>query len=446
MKITGKKILALLLSALMILSVPVVASAEGENWVQIKKSGDALEKGDYYVDVASVKDYYIERYVYQNICIYATPVDAKWGSRFNNNNIAGVEKLTILFPELWQAAVQESHAAHPQWGIDDFYTIQDAWDIMANKVFDQHPELGLADWESLGSYGFDYLSEKYSETVNQLKIDAAAEFAEYENATYYIDSAFASWKWLKAELDGEELYGLPEEIKETFNIYGVEWQPVAKDEASVGSEGGYYLNGNSIEPPINRDYIENIRARGEFVYERYVDELPTEFYITEDDVRQVSTPEELRTAVDDMVNFEINNYIDMMNRKYVNYFEGVTVYVNPDEDALFKLKLVEPIEYYGRTEYHTMYFPLAEHTYMDPGVSIDQILACISKQEPAPEEPTPDEPTPDEPAEPTAEPAGMIHGEHCFCYDFAGNGLFTNIVRFLCAFYNFFLSLRGAVA
>ena len=37
----------------------------------------------------------------------------------------------------------------------------------------------------------------------------------------------------------------------------------------------------------------------------------------------------------------------------------------------------------------------------------------------------------------------VIHGARCFCY--TGNGLFVNIVRFICAVYNFFWNLREAV-
>ena len=85
-----------------------------------------------------------------------------------------------------------------------------------------------------------------------------------------------------------------------------------------------------------------------------------------------------------------------------------------------------------------------------------------------PDEPVtvPDEPVtvPDEPAtepnteptapatepatEPTTAPAaptGAIHGEHCFCYNYTGNGLFASIVRFICAVYNFMWNMREAV-
>ena len=52
-----------------------------------------------------------------------------------------------------------------------------------------------------------------------------------------------------------------------------------------------------------------------------------------------------------------------------------------------------------------------------------------------------DEPeTPDEPAK-----GGKIHGDRCFCYDYEGDGLMVSIVRFLCAFFNFFLNMRTAI-
>lgn len=56
----NKKLLAVLLSVVMAFSVSAVAFAEDENWVPVKTSGDALEKGDLYLDLASVRDAYID--------------------------------------------------------------------------------------------------------------------------------------------------------------------------------------------------------------------------------------------------------------------------------------------------------------------------------------------------------------------------------------------------
>ena len=44
-----------------------------------------------------------------------------------------------------------------------------------------------------------------------------------------------------------------------------------------------------------------------------------------------------------------------------------------------------------------------------------------------------------------AAPTGAIHGSRCFCYTYTGNGLLANIVRFICATYNFLWNLRAAV-
>ena len=60
----------------------------------------------------------------------------------------------------------------------------------------------------------------------------------------------------------------------------------------------------------------------------------------------------------------------------------------------------------------------------------------------APDEPVTEHP---EPTTTPAAPTGAIHGSRCFCYTYTGNGLFANIVRFICAVYNFLLNLRGAV-
>lgn len=38
-----------------------------------------------------------------------------------------------------------------------------------------------------------------------------------------------------------------------------------------------------------------------------------------------------------------------------------------------------------------------------------------------------------------------IHGENCFCYDLQGDGMFASILRFICAMYQFILSMRAAI-
>ncbi len=43
-------------------------------------------------------------------------------------------------------------------------------------------------------------------------------------------------------------------------------------------------------------------------------------------------------------------------------------------------------------------------------------------------------------------PTDVIHGARCFCYTYTGNGLFVNIVRFICATYNFLRNMCDAIA
>ena len=71
--------------------------------------------------------------------------------------------------------------------------------------------------------------------------------------------------------------------------------------------------------------------------------------------------------------------------------------------------------------------------------------------EPEPTAPTTD-PTTNPTTEPTTEPmtvpaapTGAIHGARCFCYNYTGNGLLANIVRFICATYSFLWNLRDAI-
>ncbi len=76
-------------------------------------------------------------------------------------------------------------------------------------------------------------------------------------------------------------------------------------------------------------------------------------------------------------------------------------------------------------------------------------------EEPATEpvsEPEPTEPATDPATGPATEsttvpaaPTGVIHGARCFCYTYTGNGLLANIVRFICATYNFLWNLRDAM-
>lgn len=70
--------------------------------------------------------------------------------------------------------------------------------------------------------------------------------------------------------------------------------------------------------------------------------------------------------------------------------------------------------------------------------------------EPQPTAPAtdPTKPTTEPATEPTitpAAPTGVVHGARCFCYTYTGDGLMVNIVRFICAVYNFLWNLRDAV-
>ena len=38
-----------------------------------------------------------------------------------------------------------------------------------------------------------------------------------------------------------------------------------------------------------------------------------------------------------------------------------------------------------------------------------------------------------------------VHGDRCFCYDYEGDGLMVNIIRFICACYNFFWNMRAGL-
>ena len=70
------------------------------------------------------------------------------------------------------------------------------------------------------------------------------------------------------------------------------------------------------------------------------------------------------------------------------------------------------------------------------------------KPEPTAPATEPTKPTTEPATEPTtvpAAPTGEVHGARCFCYTYTGNGLLVNIVRFICAVYNFLWNLRGAV-
>ena len=198
--------MAIFLTVLMVLALSFTAFAESETRVPIKTSGDTLEKGDLYVDLASVKDVYIERDIYQYFCGYVHPKDAHWNPEadpngtFNNCNIAALEKLAGLYPALLEASVQESYEADPSWGIDGFYTIQDAWDIFFDMIRTEHSELGFTDWSSLAPYGYAYLCAEYPDTLAAAAADAAAAFAEFEDAEWSYDSSFTNgWNWLNAK-------------------------------------------------------------------------------------------------------------------------------------------------------------------------------------------------------------------------------------------------------
>ncbi len=369
----------------MVLSLSSAAFAEGETWVPIKTSGDTLEKGDLYVDLASVKDTYIEMTIYQTLCDYVHPKDSNWNAggdpegTFNNYSVAACEKLAGLYPALWEAALQESYEADPRWGIDGFYTIQRAWSILFDKVLEAHPELGFTTWSSLSPYGYDYICEEYPDALTQATADAVADFTAYENADWFYDSSFTTrWYWLKAELDGDELPMVPEEIKETFTEYGVEWQPVAADIASVTGEGGYYLNGNGIDVTLSEEEKANIRERSEWMFEMYQNDLPTTIRISDDESVEVSTEEELRTAINTIIEAQIAEQEAQMAEYYANFFDGATLLVNPDENSMFQISFTKTYTDYGGSFEQTSFFPFVEKRGASMPVTTKQLWSCVN--------------------------------------------------------------------
>lgn len=208
---------------------------------------------------------------------------------------------------------------------------------------------------------------------------AEADFAVYENATWYYDSNIAGYRWLKAEgADGEDLWMIPDEIEETFSEYGIEWQPVAADIASVAGEGGYYLNGTGIEVTVSEEEKDAIRARYSWMIDRYLDQLPTDIQVGPDETVHVETEEELRTTFNTMAENEIARQEAALTEYFANFFDGVTVQVNPDEDSLFQISLTKTYTDYSGSFEYTTYYPFSEKTYMEMPVKTEQIWDCIN--------------------------------------------------------------------
>ncbi len=392
---SAKRILSVLLSVLMLLSAfAVAANAEdGEpNWVQIKTSGDELAKGDLYVDLDSFKEASIEMFLYQNLCNYVTPKDPNWSPsdppRFNNLSVVACEKLAALYPELWSEALQEAYEADPSWGMTGFYTIQDAWSILFRKVMAAHPELGFTDWYDLSSYGIAYIQEEYPESYAQAAADAAAEFATYENATWYYDANFSStWSWLKAEIDGDELTGIPKEIEETFSEYGIEWQPVAVS-AAAAADGGYFLNGTTPAPKIDEEQLEFMDAQRDWVFDQITRDsssfpatlksYPITYTTRDNETIVFENDEQVWAYVNAQVDQMIEDYKAETTDYYAHYFDGATLFVNPDEESLFQIKMTQTVSEHGMTYEMTNVLPFAEKTSNSTPVSAEVIWPCIS--------------------------------------------------------------------
>ena len=388
---TTRKLLSILLSVLLVLSVTAVASAEDATWVPIKTSDDTLEKGDLYLDLASIKDVCIERAVYQNLVDYVQPKDPHWSPsdppRFNNLSVVACEKLATLYPALWEAALEETLAEYNEeypsynYTAESFYVIQDTWYPFFEKVRDAHPELGFTSWGGLADYGYDYISEEYPDALTQAAAAAETDFARYENADWSYDGSFtSSWNWLKAELDGEAIPMIPEEIKGTFTEYGVEWQPVAADIASVEGEGGFYLNGNAIEVALGEEELAYYEQQGEWMYERYVDRLPTTIWVGpgENDVVEVADEAQLREVIDGMVAAQIASLEAQMAEYYASFFDGATLLVNPDEDSLFQISFTKTYTNYGGSHERTSYYPMTEKRSPKSPVTAEAIWNCVN--------------------------------------------------------------------
>ena len=386
---TTKTLLSILLSVLMIVSACAVAFAEGQTWVPIKTSADTLEKGDLYMDLASIKDTYIERAVYSSLCNYVQPKDPNWSRsdppKFNNLCVVACEKLANLYPELWDAALQETLAEYNEeypnypYTTESFSVIQDSWDVLFEKVCAAHPELGFTDWNSLGSYGYAYIAEEYPDALAMAAEDAETDFARYENADWSYDSSFSGRSWLKAVFDGDQLWNIPDEIKESFLEYGVVWQPVAADIASVQGEGGFYLNGNGIEVTLSEEEIASIEERGDLLYEMYVDRLPTTIQVgpEQDDQVEVQDETQLREEINKMIENQITERQAQMAEYYGTFLDGATLLVNPDKNSLFQISLTKTYTNYSGSFERTTCFPLSEKT-GGGAVTTEMLWDCVS--------------------------------------------------------------------
>lgn len=245
------------------------------------------------------------------------------------------------------------------------------------KVMEAHPELGLDGWgNATRQYGLDYLSDLYPEKLAQAEAEAEEAFAVYENASWYFDNNFtARWNWLKAELDGEALYYIPDEIKGTFAEYGIEWQPVAADIASVEGEGGYYLNCDGIALSLSEEERAQYEERGEWMFEMYASRLPATIRISPDEQIEVTTEAELRAAINEMIASQISERETELAAYGATYFDGATLQVDPDENSLFQISFTKTDPEGGDS---TVFYPFYEKRGGSALISTEQIWSCIS--------------------------------------------------------------------
>ena len=389
---TTKKLLAVLLSVLMLLSAfAVAASARGgeeptPDWQPVKVSGDpTLTKGDLFMDLASVKDAYIEHGIFQNLCDSVEPKDPAWGEHFNNFEIAACEMFAEQYPVLWADALQESAEADHS---GEFDKIQNAWYIFYEKVAAAYPELGLTDWSKLAPYGYDYICAEHPDVLAQVRADAEEDFAMLENAKWFYDANFTTpWNWLKAEVEGSELPYIPEEIKEAFSEYGVEWQPVAVS-AAAAADGGYFLNGTTPAPEIDEEQLEFMDAQRDWVFDQITRDFssfpatlksyPITYTTRDNETIVFENDEQVWAYVNAQVDQMIEDYKAETTDYYAHYFDGATLFVNPDEESMFQIKMTQTVSEHGMTYEMTNVLPFAEKTSNSTPVSAEVIWPCIS--------------------------------------------------------------------
>ncbi len=350
-----KKLLAVILSLVMALSVGVVAFAEeGEaNWVRVKTDADEIADGEMYLALTAIEPGLVARWTQENIYDLVPA---------NNAGRLAVDYYKTVYADEWADAVAQIKAENPGLTDESFdggWPMYNAEDIFLPVIAENY---GVdTSWPALEAKGEALLPELYPGECAEAVAQAETRMADYKAAEWYVDFTFTERPYIKAVQNGEEvdLFGSSDEVFDSLTK-DVDWQVVSYGSEGL-ADGDYYID------------VEDIRA---LAAARYA-EMPDDAVVPSFDPATGTVVERTKA--------------ELIEAAVEDFLANMVISVNPApaEDELFAYRLTQTETHpmTGETATMDIYYPLAEKTWFDAGSLTAEKLDGMVKQYEAPEDP-----------------------------------------------------------